>query len=193
MPEEAEVPTEKLHEAIHEELEHEGGRFLKQIALTTALLAACAAVASLLAGATVNEALVLKTEATRLQAQASDQWAFYQAKGIKAAVAEASRTSWLAIAKEPPEAYAESQARYAREQEEIKKAAEEKERQRDEKEREADALLHRHHGYADAVALLQVSIALGAVAALTRIRLVWLGSGAVGIAGIVLSVLAALR
>lgn len=193
MPEEIEVPTEKLHEAIHEELEHEGGRFLKQIALTTALLAACAAVASLLAGATVNEALALKTEATRLQAQASDQWAYYQAKGIKAAVAEASRASWLAMAKEPPAAYAETEARYAREQPEIKKAAEEKERQRDEKEREADALLHRHHGYANAVALFQVSIALGAVAALTRIRLVWLGSGLVGIAGIVLSLLAALR
>lgn len=193
MPEEAEVPTEKLHEAIHEELEHEGGRFLRQIALTTAVLAACAAVASLLAGATVNEALVLKTEATRLQAQASDQWAFYQAKGIKAAVAEASRTSWLAVGKEPPPTYADSQARYAGEQDEIKKAAEEKERQRDEKEREAEALLQRHHGYADAVALFQVSIALGAVAALTRIRVVWLGSGAVGIGGIVLSLLAAFR
>jgi hypothetical protein len=193
MPEEAEVPTENLHEAIHEELEREGGRFLKQIALTTALLAASAAVASLMAGATVNEALVLKTEATRLQAQASDQWAYYQAKGIKSAVAEASRTSWLAMGKEPPAAYAETQARYAKEQEEIKKVAGEKERQRDEKEREADELLHRHHGYADAVALFQVSIALGAVAALTRTRLVWIGSVLVGFAGIVLSVFTALR
>lgn len=106
VPEEAEVPTEKLHEAIQEQLEHEGGRLLKQVALTTALLAACAAVAALGAGATINEALLLKTEATRLQAEASDQWAFYQAKGIKSAVAEASRTSWLAIEKPPPGAYA---------------------------------------------------------------------------------------
>jgi len=193
VPEDAEIPTEKLHEAIHEELEHEGGRFLKQIALTTAILAACAAVAALQAGATVNEALVLKTEATRLQAQASDQWAYYQAKGIKSAVAEASRTSWLAIDKQPPPGYAETQARYVREQDEIKKTAEERERQRDEKEREADALLRRHHGYADAVALFQVSIALGAVAALTRTRLVWFGSGAVGIAGIALSLFTAFR
>jgi Domain of unknown function (DUF4337) len=193
VPEDAEVPTEKLHEAIHDELEHEGGRFLRQIALTTALLAACAAVAALEAGSTVNEALVLKTEATRLQAEASDQWAYYQAKGIKSAVAEASRTSWLAIDKQPPPEYAATEARYLREQDEIKKAAEEKQRQRDEKEREADALLRHHHGYANAVALFQVSIALGAVAALTRTRLVWFGSGAVGIAGIVLSLLTALR
>src|SRR5258707_15478723 len=101
MPEEAEVETEKLHEAIHEELEKEGSAFLKRIALTTAVLAALAAVASLKAGATVNEALVLKTEATRLQAQASDQWAYYQAKGIKAAVEKASQSAWLAAGEEP--------------------------------------------------------------------------------------------
>src|SRR5262245_45327431 len=106
MPEGPEIETEKLHEAIHEELEHEGGSFLRLIALTTAVLAAFAAIASLQAGATVNEALVLKTEATRLQAQASDQWAFYQAKGIKGAIQEAAQTSWMAIAKPAPPAYA---------------------------------------------------------------------------------------
>src|SRR5512144_3025298 len=116
MPEGPEVETEKLHEAIHEELEREGGSFLKQIALTTALLAAFAAVAALKAGATVNEALVLKTEATRLQAEASDQWAYYQAKGIKGAVQEASAASWTAIGKEPPEKFGEAQQKYREEQ-----------------------------------------------------------------------------
>jgi class 3 adenylate cyclase len=86
MPEEPEVETEKLREAVAEELEREGGHFLRTIALTTAILAAFAAVASLQAGGTANEALVLKTEATRLQAEASDQWAYYQAK--------ASRRRW---------------------------------------------------------------------------------------------------
>src|SRR5262252_10108511 len=125
MPEGPEVETERLHEAIHEEVEHEGGAFLKRIALTTALFAALAAIAALRAGATVNHALVLKTEATRLQAEASDQWAYYQAKGIKAAVNEASRTSWLAIAKEPPGEYAANQKKYADEQAEIQKKAKE--------------------------------------------------------------------
>ncbi len=193
MPEEPEVDTEKLHEAVEEELEREGGRFLKTIALTTAILAVVAAIGALEAGGTVNEALMLRTDAARLQAEASDQWTYYQAKGIKAAVAEASKTSWLAIGKEPPASFADTQARYAREQEDIKKAAEEKEKQRDDREREADHLLHRHHGYADAVALLQVAIALGAVAALTRSRLVWFGSGAVGLAGLALALVTFLR
>jgi hypothetical protein len=83
MPEETEIDTDKLHESIHEEVEREGGVLLKSIALTTALFAAIGAVTALLAGTTVNEALVLKTEATRLQAEASDQWAAYQAKGLK--------------------------------------------------------------------------------------------------------------
>lgn len=185
MPEEIEVDTDKLREAIHEEFEHEGGRLVKAIALSTSLLAAFAAVAALQAGATVNEALALKTEATGLQAQASDQWAFYQAKGIKQAVAEASESAYRAIAKDPPATYAEREQRYAKEQAEIKEKALEKERERDEKAREADHLLHRHHGFANAVALFQVSIALGAMAALTRMRSVWWGSLAVGAVGIV--------
>ena len=52
MPEGPEVETEKLHEAIHEAMEKEGGSFLKQIALSTAILAALAAIAALKAGAT---------------------------------------------------------------------------------------------------------------------------------------------
>ncbi len=184
MPEGPEVETEKLHEAIKEELEHEGGSFLKRIALTTAFLAAFAAVAALLAGSTVNEALVLKTDATNFQAKASDQWAFYQAKGVKAAVRDATAAPWLAAGKEPPADIAAAQKRYSEEQAEIKAKAEELEKERDAKSEEAEHLLHKHHGYAAAVALFQVSIALGAVAALTRNRMVWFGSMALGAAGL---------
>src|SRR5499427_6289440 len=99
MPEEPELDTDKLQETIHEP---PTGAILRNIALTTAMLAALGAVAALRAGGTVNEALVLKTAAGRLQAEASDQWAYYQAKGIKADVEKASRTAWLAAGKTPP-------------------------------------------------------------------------------------------
>jgi len=185
MPEEPEIETENLHEAIKEELEREGGSFLKQISLTTAILAILAAIASLQAGDTVNTALVLKTDATRLQSLASDQWNYYQAKGIKAAIQEASLSAWLASGKEPPARFTEKIGRYGAEQKEIQDKAKEKERERDEKLLESDHFLHRHHGFANAVVLFQVSIALGAVAALTRSRLVWFGSLAAGGTGIV--------
>ncbi len=187
MPEGPEVDTDKLHETIHQEVEREESRLLRTIALSTALMAALAALASLRAGATVNEALVLKTEATRDQAEASDQWAYYQAKGVKAAVQEATAASWLAAGKEAPPALAEKLARYAEEQKEIEKQAREKESERDQASAEADHLLHDHHRFANAVALFQVSIALGAVAALTRHRLVWMGSLVVGLAGVALA------
>jgi hypothetical protein len=185
MPEGPEVDTDKLHETISETFERKGGNFLKRIAVTTAVLAAFAAVAALQAGATVNEALLLKTEATRAQAEASDQWAFYQAKGIKAAVDEASKQAWLAANRMPPGEFTTLATRYAHEQEDIQKIAKEKEAERDEKSHEADRLLARHHGFANAVALFQVAIALGALAALTGARLMWWGSIVAGATGIV--------
>lgn len=185
MPEGPEVDTDKLHETISERLEHEGGNFLKRIAVTTAVLAAFAAVASLEAGATVNEALLLKTEATRAQAEASDQWAFYQAKGIKAAVDDASKQAWLAANRMPPGEFTALATRYKHEQEDIQKIAKQKEAERDDKSHEADQLLTRHHGFANAVALFQVAIALGALAALTSAGVMWWGSVAMGLIGIV--------
>ena len=184
MPEEIEIDTDKLHEAIHEEVEKEGGALLRTVALTTAIFAAIAAVASLEAGGTVNEALALKTESTRLQAEASDQWAYYQAKGIKAVIAETQGTVWTALDKPAPEALAKNRERYGEEQKEAKDKAQELEKQRDEKEHEADHLMHHHHFFAQSVALLQVAIALGAVAALTRKRAAWVGSLLLGLGGV---------
>jgi hypothetical protein len=127
MPEEMEINTDKLHEAIHEEVQRDGGTLLKMIALTTALFAAFGAVTALRAGSTVNEALVLKTEATRLQAEASDQWAAYQAKGIKSAIQQVSQNFWTSAGKLPPVRFSEEQQRYGREQADIERFARDKE------------------------------------------------------------------
>ena len=183
VPEGPEVDTDKLRETIDEEIEKEGSSLLRTVALTTAILAALAAIASLKAGGTVNEALALKTESTRLQAEASDQWAYYQAKGLKATVTEVSRNTWIALDKTPPADLAKNEERYAEDQKKSKEKAEELEKQRDEKSAESDHLMHRHHFFAQSVAFLQVAIALGAVAALTRKGVVWVGSLVLGLAG----------
>jgi hypothetical protein len=190
MPEGAEIDTDQLQETIHEP---PTDSLLRNIALTTALLAAFGAVAALQAGGTVNEALVLKTEAGRLQSEASDQWAYYQAKGIKATVQESTRASWIAAGKPVPSQLDQSVQRYAAEQKEIEHAAREKEHERDDKSSEADRLLARHHRFATSVALLQVGIALGAVAALTRQRAIWAASGLLGATGAALFLVTLLR
>lgn len=188
MPESPEFEAERLHEAIHEEMHHESNvhhtSFLKRVALTTAILAAMAAITSFQAGGTVNEALALKTDATRMQALASDQWAFFQAKGLKAAAAEAAEAAFLAQGKTSERDFAGRRKRYEDEQKEIEGEARRHEHERDEKIAEADHLLHQHHQYANAVALLQVAIALGALAALTRTRAVWIGSLVLGAGGV---------
>lgn len=184
MPEEIEIDTDNLRETIDREIERAASSLLRTIALTTALFAALAAIASLEAGGTVNEALALKTEATRLQAEASDQWGYYQAKGLKAAVADAQKNTWIALDKTPPAQLTTDSERYADDQKKSREKAEALERERDAKSEEGDALMHRHHFFAQSVALLQVAIALGAIAALTRKRAAWIGSTVLGAIGL---------
>ena len=193
MPEEIEIDTDSLREKIDEQREKHGGSLLRWVSLTTAILAALAAIASLKAGSTVNEALVLKTDATRLQAQASDQWAYYQAKGIKGAVAQSEINTWQTVGKSAPPGLSEEATRYVAQQDSISKNATELEQQRDEKSGEAERLLSQHEIFAAAVALLQISIALGAIAALTSSRLVWFGSVGLGAVAAVLLLFPLLR
>src|SRR6476660_6169146 len=72
-----EVPTEHLHEEMHEHAR--SGGWIMRVALSSALTAALAAVAALKAGHTANEAMIAQIES-------SDQWTFYQAKSIKSSV-----------------------------------------------------------------------------------------------------------
>src|SRR5438105_1387121 len=88
-----EVPTEHLHEHIEHEA-HGGAPWIMGVALSSALIAALAAIASLLAGANANEAMVD-------QMKAADQWAYYQAKGVKANVLASKMELLTALGKEP--------------------------------------------------------------------------------------------
>ena len=79
--EEAEIPevgVDAAADAAHEHTKGEHGRtpWLKRLALTTAILAVFAAVASLQSGRFSNEAILE-------QARATDQWSFFQGKGNK--------------------------------------------------------------------------------------------------------------
>ena len=187
MPDEIEFDTDKLRETIDREIERSDGSMLRLVALTTAIFAAVTAVVSLRAGSTVNEALVLKSEATQLQSRASDQWAYYQAKGIKGAIASGAANAYTAAGRPTPDSLRAVPARYTADQVNIQTEARKLESERDAKSAEADALLAAHHHLAFAVALLQVAIALGAVAALTKQRLALALSGLSGVAGIALA------
>jgi len=66
--EEAEVPLEHLYEQTHERAKHRPA-WISWVALSTAILAVLAAIASLLSGEHANEAILSQIEA-------SNQWSY---------------------------------------------------------------------------------------------------------------------
>ncbi|MEQ1519140.1 MAG: DUF4337 family protein, partial [Usitatibacteraceae bacterium] len=65
-----------------------GGGFVQWVAIFTAILATVGAIVSYQGGHSQNEALYYKNEAVLKKADASNQWAYYQAKGTKQNLAE---------------------------------------------------------------------------------------------------------
>ena len=165
-----EVPTEHLHEQIHHHAEHSRERWILGVALSSALLAGLAALSSLMAGHHANEAMISQIES-------SDQWSFFQSKGIKEA-ALTSKTEILdALGKPATSADKEKIAEYERDKEQIAKKAEGL-------EKVAQAHLRTHEVLASSVTMFQIAIAVGAIAVLIRRRAFWLASLVVGVVGL---------
>lgn len=196
MPDEIEVPLEqsqehieKAHEESHEghhaegkgEKDHSG--WTRFIAVTTAILAVVAAIGALKSGLLVNEALLAKNDEISHRTQASDQWNYYQAEGLKALI---YKTSAQALPPASPAASenAKQAAHYKDKQDELQRAATALEKQAEENKRESAAIMEQHHIFALSVSLCQIAIALSAIAALTRSRRVWFFGLAAGLGGL---------
>ena len=154
-----EVPTEHLHEEIHHHHEAHGQAWTLGVALTSAIVAGIAAIASLLAGAHANEAMIA-------QMKGSDQWAYYQAKGIKANILSNKIELLSALDRTAKPADTEKLAKYKEEQEEIKKEA-------NKEEGRSKTHLEAHEVMACSVTICQIAIAMSAIAVLTRRRQFW--------------------
>ena len=170
MPEDMEVPTEHLHEGMEHAAHHSGETWIMLVALSSALLAVFAAACSLLAGDRANEAMIE-------QIQASDQWAYYQAKGVKSAVLESKMELLGTLGKAPEAKDGEKITQYKNQQKEIEEKA---------REREAASAQHllSHQTFARGVTVFQIAIALGAISALSRKKWLWFASLALGLAGL---------
>ncbi|HEY1847920.1 MAG TPA: DUF4337 domain-containing protein [Opitutaceae bacterium] len=174
-----EVPTEHLHEEMEHHAHHGKAPWILGVALSSALLAGLAAVCSLMAGHHANEAMVE-------QIQASDQWAFYQAKGIKSAVLGSKLELLEAEGRPTSEKDHQKLADYKKDQDEISEKAKEKEHSSEEH-------LHKHVLFSRGVTIFQIAIAVGAIAALTSQKAFWLvslGFGALGVVFLVQGYLA---
>jgi flagellar basal body-associated protein FliL len=186
-----------VHGPHDHELEHAaqggheaGSRMISQIAVITAIIATVGAIFSYMGGATQANAGLYKNNAAIKKTEASNQWNFFQAKSTKQALAELARD--LA----PTEKKAIYQAkidRYETEKNDIKTAAEKLEANSRQWDEQSEVQMHQHHRWAQATTVLQISIALAAIALLTRKKWLEYGMFALAGVGVVVGVLAALH
>jgi flagellar basal body-associated protein FliL len=186
-----------VHGPHDHELEHAaqggheaGSRMIGQIAVITAIIATVGAIFSYMGGATQANAGLYKNNAAIKKTEASNQWNFFQAKSTKQALAELARDLAPDAKKTTYQAKID---RYETEKNDIKKAAEKLEADATQWDAQSEVQMHQHHRWAQATTVLQISIALAAIALLTRKK--WLEYGMFALAGVglVVGVLAALH
>jgi hypothetical protein len=161
-------------------------KWLNYLAMTTIIFAVCATL-STFKGAGYSTRSVLS------QAQASNQWAYYQSKSIKGYLYENQKESLelelkknkgimsKAVADEYEKklaSYTQKIRKYDDEKAEISKEAKKLEAQRDDAQR--------HSGiFGMAVIFLQIAILLSSIAALMKKKYVWIVGAASGAVGVV--------
>ena len=160
-------------------------KWLNYLALTTVILAVCATL-STFKGAGYSTRAVLS------QSQATNQWAYYQAKGIKGYLYEIQKEALELEFKKDKirgaktlkeeyekkiDLYAQKIKKYDGEKTEISKEAKRLETLRDDAQK--------HSGvFGLAVIFLQIAILLSSIAALMKKKVVWvigMGAGAIGV------------
>ena len=160
--------------------------WLNYLALTTVILAVCATLSTFKGGG-------YSTRSVMSQTQASDQWAFYQAKSVKGYIYEMQKDKLelelKGMGAKAPQAlleeyrnkidgYGKKLARYDEEKAAIQKDAKRYEQIRDDAQKHSQT-------FGIAVIFLQIAILLSSIAALIKKKLVWVLGMAVGIVGIV--------
>lgn len=155
--------------ALEHAAEHEPKGLAGQLAVATAVIATVGALFGYMGGATQAGAGLFKNDAAIRKTEAANQWAFYQAKSNKQNLAE------VAADLAPPERrtfYVDEAKRYKSEKNEIMAEAKKLDEESKGFDVKSEELMHQHHRWAQATTALQISIAMAAIALLTKS--VWL-------------------
>jgi hypothetical protein len=168
-----EEPTKELGEHLVEAAHHTKDRGIMLVALSSALIAVLAAVAGMLSETQSNEAMLL-------QLKASDQWTYYQAKGVKHNLIDTQiilleAQNYRDAAK--LDAMKAEREKYRKEQDDISAEA-------TKDQDESRKALVNHHTLSYAETFFQVAIGVSALSALTRRRWLWVASLAVAAGGL---------
>lgn len=169
---------EAMEEIKHHEEEERG--WLSYVSLSTAIIAILTALAGLYESQVTSQTILAKNDAVLLQSQASDQWAFYQAKSLKGHIYKVNSELYPQKADD----FKNKVDKYEKEQAHIMAEAKKLEELREAKNHESEHFYHKHHTLSFAITFLQISIAIASISALTRNKKFWMGSLALGTIGL---------
>ncbi len=167
--EEIEVPTEHLHEAMHHEAHHSSESWITAVALSTAVLAALAAVTALLSGYHANQAVIQRV-------LESNKWSYYQSNSVKAAIIGGKIDTTKLLGKEPLKKDIEKLDKYTKLKRDLLVTA-------NKLGESAFEHFERHEKLAQGVTMFQIAITIAAISVLSKKKPFWylaLGAGAVG-------------
>ncbi|MBT9508102.1 DUF4337 domain-containing protein [Rhodoferax sp.] len=171
--------------------DHGGGGMINQIAMFTAIIATVGAIFGYMGGATQANAGLYKNNAAIKKTEASNQWNYFQSKSTKQSLAEVSRD--LTAREEEKVKYQAKIDRYEKEKNDIKVIADKLEADATQWDKKSDEQMHQHHRWAQATTVLQVCIALAAIALLTKKKWLEYAMFGAGGLGVVVGILAALH
>ncbi|HKV23963.1 MAG TPA: DUF4337 domain-containing protein [Candidatus Acidoferrum sp.] len=164
----------ELPEAHHE---HGESPLLVPVSVTSLILAVLVAGVTLLGHRAHTEELLL-------QAKATDQWAYYQAKNIRLHEMQLAADLFDTVAAEDKakagamrKKYAKEMERYAGDKDDISEQATELEKERDFVNRRADR-------FDGGEGLLEVGLVICSLTLLTKRKLYWIAGTAIGAAGV---------
>ncbi len=156
----------------------------KYVSLSMICLAVLAAIATQRGAGYSSATMKLLNEATFNQAEASDQWAFYQAKGIKEGLYELERerlmTGGGAIEPKVLAGLTAKVDRYETEKKDIMKEAKGFEAKRDSARNLSTYFADSGREMGLATTLFQIAIALGGVCLVVKKRWLWYASMGIG-------------
>ena len=160
--------------------------WVNYLALTTVIFAVCATLSTFKGGG-------FSTRSVIKQAQASDEWAYFQAKGIKSyiyqvqvdkleleltGIQQSSNQKLASVYTQKIADYKNKIEKYEKEKSEAQAKAKQLEDQRDE------AQLH-SKAFGMAVIYLQIAILLSSIAGLLKKKVIWLTGTIAGLVGVI--------
>jgi hypothetical protein len=167
----------EVMEAPEEHGEHENSPLVMPVSVTLAILAVLVAMVTLLGHRASTEVILL-------QGKANDQWALYQAKNSRSHEMQGVADMLGTLSTTDKEKTDALREKYAKESERYEKEKDEAGEKAKEFEQEKDRISQREDRFDAAEVLLEIALIICSLTLLTKKRIFWLTSIAVGIFGV---------